>query len=265
MELTSYGINLDYTFYSGCLMLSVIVIFMIKNDFLMKKYPKIIQFSVFIDQIFIFIFACVMLYDLSLDTSTCEFFHDCYEGENDALLAESYTYEVKGSECPPHAGPLIDSFSDRHSNSHLEMRKTNWSGYGMSTVCTDSPYGCCYLPVDCDSKMKSNRHWYYSIYSRGSHSKYFASMNTYITQKDENGTDCPQYDDLIIDYLHKEEDESFSYCKAMIICYLCSSITQLCIYKTSKRFRENDVSVSYSDLESSVESVDDGQKLRGSA
>ena len=90
-------------------------------------------------------------------------------------------------------------------------------------------------------------------------------MNTYITQKDENGTDCPQYDDLIIDYLHKKEDESFSYCKGMIICYLCSSITQLCIYKYSKRFRENDVSVSYSGLESRVEPVDDGQKLRGSA
>ena len=117
MELTSYGIILDDAFYSGCLMFFVIVIFLIKNDFLMKKYPKIIRFSVFIDQIFIFIFACVMLYDLSLDTSTCEFFHDCYGGEDDALLAESYTYEVKGSECPRHAGPLIDSFSDRHLKS----------------------------------------------------------------------------------------------------------------------------------------------------
>ena len=85
MQLTSYSINLDHTFYSGCLMLFVIVIYLIKCDFLMKKYPKIIQFSVFIDQIFIFIFACVMLYDLSLDTSTCEFFHDCYEGENDSF------------------------------------------------------------------------------------------------------------------------------------------------------------------------------------
>ena len=261
MELTSYDINLDYTFYSGCLMIFVIVIYLIKNDFLMKKYPKIIHFSVFIDQIFIFIFACVMLYDLSLDTSTCEFFHDCYEGENDSLLAESYTYEVKESECPPHAGPLIDSFHDRHSNSHLEVRDTPWSGYSMATVCTDSPNGCCYLSVDCDSKMKSNKHWTYSIYSRGSHIKHFASMNTYITQKDENGTNCPQLDDLILDYLHKEEDESFSYCKAMVICYLCSSITQLCIYKNSKRFREKDVSVSYSGLESSG----DGQKLRASA
>jgi len=113
--------------------------------------------------------------------------------------------------------------------------------------------------------MKSNRHWYYSIYSRGSHSKYFASMNTYITQKDENGTDCPQYDDLIIDYLHKEEDESFYYCKAMIICYLCSSITQLCIYKTSKHFRENVEKRKYSDLESGEDHVEDGQRLRGSA
>ena len=265
MQLTSYSINLDHTFYSGCLMLFVIVIYLIKCDFLMKKYPKIIQFSVFIDQIFIFIFACVMLYGLSLDTSTCEFFHDCYEGENDSLLAESYTYEVKGSECPRHAGPLIDSFSDRHSNSHLEMRKTPWSGFGLSTVCNDSPYGCGYLSVDCDSKMKSNTTWHYSTYSRGPHSKYFSSMNTYITQKDENGTDCPQYDDLIIDYLHKKDDESYTYCKGMVICYLCSSITQFCIYKTSKRFRENNVRGKYSDLESRVDQVDDGQRLRGSA
>ena len=141
------------------------------------------------------------------------------------------------------------------------MSDTPWSGYSMATVCTDSPYGCCYLSVDCDSKMKSNKHWTYSIYSRGPHIKHFASMNTYITQKDENGTNCPQLDDLILDYLHKEEDESFSYCKAMVICYLCSSITQLCIYKNSKRFREKDVSVSYSGLESSG----DGQKLRASA
>ena len=91
-------------------------------------------------------------------------------------------------------------------------------------------------------------------------------MNTYITQKDENGTDCPQYDDLIIDYLHKGEDESFSYCKSMIICYLCSSFTQFCIYKNSKRFRENGVSVSYSDLESGGgDHVEEGQTLRGSA
>ena len=43
MELTSYGITLDYTFYSGCLMIFVIVIYLIKNDFLMKKYPKILK------------------------------------------------------------------------------------------------------------------------------------------------------------------------------------------------------------------------------
>ena len=90
-------------------------------------------------------------------------------------------------------------------------------------------------------------------------------MNTYITQKDENGTDCPQYDDLIIDYLHKEEDESLSYCKGMIICYLCSSITQFCIYKNSKRFRENVEKRQYSGLESGVDHVEEGQKLRGSA
>ena len=42
------------------------------------------------------------------------------------------------------------------------MRKTNWSGYGMSTVCTDSRMVVVILPVDCDSKMKSNTKWHYS-------------------------------------------------------------------------------------------------------
>ena len=52
--------------------------------------------------------------------------------------------------------------------------------------------------------------------------------------------------------------------KGMVICYLCSSITQFCIYKTSKRNREN-VKGKYTDLESGVDHVNDGQRLRGSA
>ena len=142
MLLSSLNLTFDDTFYSGCLMIATIISYLIKDIYLKDKYLKIIHLSLCIDRIFVIIIVCVMMYDTSREVSTCEFFHDCYQGENDTLSAESYSYTVKEPECPSSPYPLIKSFSDRHSNGNTEMRHVPWGGSSGAMVCTDSPYDC---------------------------------------------------------------------------------------------------------------------------
>ena len=265
MRLSSLNLTFDDAFYSSCLMVATIISYLTKHIYLKDKYPKIINLSLCIDRIFIIILSCVGMYDLSQEVSTCEFFHDCYQGENDSLSAESYTYKVKEPECPSSPLPLIYSFSDRHSNGNTEMRHVPWGGSSGAMVCTDSPYDCCYLSTQCDSLMKLGG-WHYTSYLHRpteTQSPHFSSMNTYITQKDENGTNCPQLDDLIIDYLHMKEDESFFYCTFMIVCYLFACITQIYFYKKVTYYHKKG-GKTYTDLESGVDDKED-VKIRASA
>ena len=260
MRISPSTISYDISFYSALLACATILIYLIKEKYLRGKYRGLMH----VDPIYIFIYCCFFLYDMSKDVSTCEFFHDCYEGANDALLSHSYSYEVKESECPSNPGPLIDSFSDRHNNGKVELKHTLWADGGLASVCIDSPYGCCYISTHCDSMMKSHiREVYYSDFLKrttGPHSLHFSSMNTYITQMDVNGTDCPQLDDLILDYLHKEEEQSLSFFQIMIGSYLISSIVQLLIICSRKKQRPQ---TQYSGI--TEQQSDDGQKLRGSA
>lgn len=258
MLLSSLNLTFDDTFYSGCLMIATIISYLIKDIYLKDKYLKIIHLSLCIDRIFVIIIVCVMMYDTSREVSTCEFFHDCYQGENDTLLAESYSYTVKEPECPSSPYPLVYSFSDRHSNGNTETAHVPWAGSAGATICPDSPYDCCYLSTYCDSIMKLGG-WHYTSYLHrpsGPQFLHFGSMNTHITQKDENGTNCPQLDDIIIDYLHMKEDESFFYCTFMIVCYLFACITQIYFYKKVIYYHKKG-GKTYTDLESGVDDKED--------
>ena len=238
MRISASNLIFDLSFYSGCLMGLIIIIFLIKKKYLLGKYRK----SMVVDSLYIFIFACIFIYDSSRDVSTCDFFYGCYPGENDSLLANSYTYTVKGSECPRNLGPLIRSFSNRHSNGNLELRHVSWANNGLANICTDSPYGCCYISTYCDTMVKLGGDFHYSRYisniQTGPNSLHFSSINTLITQMDVNGTNCPQLDDIILDYLHKKREQNSFYCWVMVVCYLIPCIIQLCMYKKYPNFNE---------------------------
>ena len=66
----------------------------------------------------------------------------------------------------------------------------------------------------------------------------------------------PQYEDIILDYLHKERESGLNYFMYMLYLYVISTITTICYYKTCMK---KDVKHQYGGLE------EDSSRLRGSA
>ena len=265
MRLSLDGFSADIEFYSAIFYFLILVIYLVKSYTLEEKYPRFIKYSLFIDKIYILIGVCVFVYELQKTdfNTTCDFFHDCYEGANDTLHAESYWFKINSPTCP-HITEMVDSFSERHSNGPTEIAPVPWGGAGGATICPESDYDCCYLSTHCDSTMKRmdtlSEHWTYTSYLRRPPRTiewlHFASVNTYITQRDENGTNCPDYEDIILDYLHKERESGLNYFMYMLYLYVLSTITSICYYN---KCMKKDVKHQYGGLE------EDSSRLRGSA
>ena len=236
MLLSLHGFLPDMEIYSAIFCLLTIVIYLVKAYTFEEKYPRFIRYSSCIDQIYILIGLCIFVYEGQKTdyNTTCEFFHDCFEGVNDTLYADSYWFKINSPTCP-HVSEMVDSFSERHSNGPTEIAQVPWGGSSGATVCPESEYDCCYLSTHCDSTMKQPSHWSYSSYLRRPPRTiewlHFSSVNTYITQRDENGTNCPQYEDIILDYLHKDRESNLHSFLFMIYLYVISTITSICYYK----------------------------------
>ena len=247
---------LDIPFYSSCIVLLTIIIFLIKDkkfkgmeekksfpsadawiaDFDGKDFlKKSLCFDKFYISIVSFLFI-YFLYDSNRgETTTCEYFHNCHGGRNDTLFAESYWFETKGS-CPSDS-ELTDSFFERHQNGRVEMRYLPWLGY-IGSACVDIPYGCFYISTLCDTLM-GRQGSSYSEFQRGEDFRreniHFSEINTKITKKDEIGSNCPQYNTLIMDYLIRSRGEDILFAIILIVDYIIINIAlYIYIYKNGK-------------------------------
>ena len=228
--------NFDESFYIGVFILLIILLFSFKKYYLIKHYPLFSVCSMHIDRFMIFCYSIYFIYLLYTSSSNnCEYFYDCYEGSNNTLLSNSYSIDIN-RECP-----TLSIFVDLYSDSHRNGRNIPPLNPPDSSTCPDSPYDCCYFPTHCDSCIRGDLsgHYTYSKYLRGPENifadgihPHFGSVNTKITQMDAEGTNCPELNDLLINYLiDKRRNTIFNFIW-MIIVYLIIIVIIYCYDKS---------------------------------
>ena len=229
--------NLTVYQYSTLLLFIFLLSYILKDKYFLSKYRTFIGYSLCLDRIFLCIVCVILFYDRLQNEYTCTFYHDCFKGNNDTLLSDNYWFILKGTVCPsPYE--LVLSFQERYPlNGRTIMEDVPCGGSTGAIICPDSPYDCCYLSIHCDSSIKNNLDYSHYLDSPSNPEivTYFGSINTHFTQTNVNGTNCPQYDDLILDFLRVEKEMCDFYFIFMIFFYILSFITQLCCFPSDTK------------------------------
>lgn len=163
-----------------------------------KSYIKL----EYLESIIITVCSIHLIYTIIVyNHNICEFNYNCYDVGDNVLYPNIITYETY-QECSTSITFRDDIMNYNHDENY---------------DCDKTQYGCCKLENHCQTAIEYNMTYerYDRIYTNTNRGIY----NTFITQKTENGKDCPTHKDI---FNYRENTEEL----IPVIIYF----TLLCIY-----------------------------------
>lgn len=165
---------------------------------------------------FLIIFSHFMYEFCTLEKQECIFRHNCFgTGEDDLLYYDEVVYETY-NKCSNSAtvGYDIRDYYEKYYNEEED--------------CRESEYGCCILKNRCEISYEYNFTYdqYWDRYSSTFNSERRGKINTEIKKVDEEGSNCPSYDDIFMNRVKEETIEPLYFFIIMFIwimiyyCYL---------------------------------------------
>lgn len=189
-----------------------------------KNYIKL----EYLESIIIIICSIHLIYtSIAYNHNICEFNYNCYGIEDNSigdnvLYSDSVTYETY-DECSTSITFDDDIMNYNHDENY---------------DCDKTQYGCCKLENRCQTGIEYNMTYerYNRIYTNTNRGIY----NTFITQKTENGKDCPTHDD-IFNYRENTEELLPLIIYSTLLCIYTIMHIILCLYLyCCKKTEKND-------------------------
>jgi len=195
-----------------------------RSDYIKFVIDFDIAYSVFLLMLFSYHYT-------TYSETVCEYPNDCHEGLNDTLRAEIYHYKTTGK-CN-ELSHEVDSFYENNIESDEE--------------CETSSFGCCLLPVYCQTAIMNGLSYssFSQTYSSDSTSGY---INTGVVQTEWSGEKCPTYIDIFQDKIWREELSLIIKISILVGCYFTVTVVSYLIFKycSKKPIRFEKVQKSYS-------------------
>jgi len=176
-----------------------------------------------LEVIIIIICSIHLIYtSIAYNHNICEFNYNCYSIGDNVLYSDIVRYETY-QECSTSITFRDDIMNYNHDENY---------------DCDKTQYGCCKLENHCQTAIEYNMT--YEIYDRIYTNTNRGIYNTFITQKTENGKDCPTHNDI---FNYRENTERLlpfiQYFILLFIYTLINIILYLYVY-CCKKTEKND-------------------------